>query len=61
MDVPDYVKDQLIFQWAVKDGSITVVETVSAQKALENEGDKPMRRNKREKKLAEEAQADDPA
>ena len=61
MDVPEYVKDQLIFQWAVKDGSITVVETVAAQKALENEGDKPARRNKREKKMVEELQAENPS
>lgn len=54
MDVPDYVQDQLIFKLAVKEGSITVIETAAAQKTLENEGDKPARRSKREKKMVED-------
>lgn len=49
-DVPDWVKDTLLFELALKDGSIQVIADTKQQKELENDG-----MTQEEKELREQA------
>ena len=49
-DVPDWVKDTLLFELALKDGSIQVIADTKQQKELENDG-----MTQKEKELREQA------
>lgn len=49
-DVPDWVKDTLLFQLALKDGSVQIIENTKQQKEFENNG-----MTEEEKELREQA------
>lgn len=49
-DVPDWVKDTLLFELALKDGSVQVIADTKQQKELENDG-----MTQEEKELREQA------
>lgn len=49
-EVPDWVKDTLLFQLALKDGSVQVIADTKQQKELENDG-----MTEEEKELREQA------
>ena len=49
-DVPDWVKNTLLFQLALKDGSVQIIENTKQQKEFENNG-----MTEEEKELREQA------